>query len=84
MDCFATWCGPCKLVAPVVDRIADELAGKLEVYKVDVDESGEIAMEYGIMSIPTLLIFKDGKLADRVVGAMGFDPLFAKITSVIG
>ena len=84
VDCFATWCGPCKLVAPVVEKISDELAGKLNVYKVDVDEAPQVAQEYGIMSIPTLLMFKEGKLVDQVVGAMGFDPLLSKVQSVLG
>ena len=72
VDCFATWCGPCKMMAPIVDDIAEDYEGKLRVYKVDVDEAPEIARNYGIMSIPTFLFFKGGELTKKVVG--GMDP----------
>jgi len=70
VDFFATWCGPCKMIAPVVEQLAEEYAGKAAVYKLDVDETQDIAMQYGIMSIPTLVFFKDGEEAERIRGAL--------------
>ncbi len=68
VDFWAPWCSPCRMIAPIVDEIAAEYFGKAKVGKVNVDENREIAMEYGVMSIPTLIVFKDGKAVDRVVG----------------
>ena len=68
VDFWAAWCGPCKMIAPVVEEIAQMFQGKLDVGKLNVDENGAIAAEYGVMSIPTLIIFKDGKEAERFVG----------------
>ena len=68
VDFFATWCGPCKMIAPVIDQVADELYGKITVGKIDVDECREIAMEYGVMSIPTIIFFKNGLEVKRTVG----------------
>lgn len=68
VDFWATWCGPCRMIAPAVEAIANERAGTLKVGKVNVDEEGALAMQFGIQSIPTLLLFKDGKLFDSVVG----------------
>lgn len=68
VDFWATWCGPCKMIAPIVEEIANEYEDKLKVGKVNVDEQQKLAIQYGIESIPTLLIFKDGKEADRIVG----------------
>ena len=70
VDFFATWCGPCKMIAPAVEQLAEEYAGKAAVYKVDVDEAQDIGMEYKIMSIPTLVFFKDGQEAERIRGAL--------------
>jgi thioredoxin 1 len=69
VDFWATWCGPCKAIAPSVEQLATEYEGKAKVYKVDVDTEGELAMKYGIMSIPALLVFKGGKVVDQMVGA---------------
>ena len=68
VDFWASWCGPCRMVSPIVDEIAEELDGKVKVGKVNVDEQRELAGEYGIMSIPTLLYFQDGKLVNKTVG----------------
>ena len=68
VDFWAVWCGPCRMVAPVVDEIAREQTGKLKVMKLDVDENQNTAMAYGVMSIPTLILFKDGQPVERIVG----------------
>ncbi len=68
VDFWATWCGPCLAIAPYVDAVAEEFAGKAKVLKVDVDAERELGMQYGIMSIPTLLIFKNGQVAQQIVG----------------
>ena len=70
VDFFATWCGPCKMIAPTIEQISKEYEGKAAVYKLDVDEAQEIAMKYGIMSIPTLVFFKDGQVLERIRGAV--------------
>ena len=69
VDFWATWCGPCLAIAPHVEAIAGELAGKAKVFKVDVDTDGDIAAKYGVMSIPALIVFKGGQEVDRMVGA---------------
>ncbi len=68
VDFFATWCGPCQLIAPIVEEIAEEYEGKVKVGKIDVDEEQALAIRYGIQSIPTLLIFKNGEVAEKIVG----------------
>ena len=68
VDFWATWCGPCRMMGPVVDELANDYAGKVKVGKVNVDEEPELAQEYGIMSIPTIIIFKEGKIVNQVVG----------------
>ena len=68
VDFFATWCGPCKMIAPVLSEIAEEYKGKVKVGKVNVDEQNELAMEYRIESIPTLKLFKDGKVIKTLIG----------------
>ena len=70
LDFWAEWCGPCKMIAPVVEELAKEYDGKLKVGKVDVDSNQQTSMQYGIRSIPTLLIFKGGKVVDQLVGAV--------------
>ena len=68
VDFYADWCGPCKMMAPVVEELAGELEGKAKVGKINVDENQDLAMEYNVMSIPTLIIFKEGKEFKRFVG----------------
>ena len=70
IDFWASWCGPCKAIAPVIDEIAGEYNGKVLVGKVDVDQNQDTAMKYGVRSIPTLLIMKDGKVVNQIVGAV--------------
>ena len=79
VDFWAEWCGPCRMIGPIVEEIANELKGKLKVAKVNVDELQDIAQQYNIMSIPTLLIFKKGQVAEQIIGAMPKEPLLAKI-----
>ena len=68
VDFWAEWCGPCKMIAPIVDEIADEYEGKLRVAKVDADKNQSILMDYGIMGIPTLILFKGGEAVERITG----------------
>ncbi len=68
VDFFAEWCGPCKRLAPTIEEIAQEYEGKIKVVKVDVDEANAVAAQYGIMSIPTLILFKDGNVSGKIVG----------------
>ena len=69
VDFWAQWCGPCRAVAPIIDEIAEEYDGKIRVGKLNVDEEGEIAARFRIMSIPTILLFKDGKVVEKIVGS---------------
>ncbi len=79
VDFWAPWCGPCRMVAPIIEDIADEYSGRLKVYKLNVDEASEAASRYGIMSIPTLAIFKDGEMVDSVVGTTSKRAIAEKI-----
>ena len=69
VDFWATWCGPCRMVAPILDELADQFGEKLIVAKVDVDEQGELAQRFRVMNIPTLMLFKQGQLVDKAIGA---------------
>ena len=81
VDFWATWCGPCRMLSPLLDEVEAEMADKIEVVKVNVDDADEIAMRYRIMSIPTLLFFKNGQMVDRSVGAMPKSALVDKINA---
>jgi len=70
VDFYADWCGPCKMMSPVIDQLAAEYEGKIKVGKVNVDENGDLAVKYGIMSIPIMVFFKNGQPVDRIVGAI--------------
>ncbi len=79
VDFWAEWCGPCKMIAPIVEQIAEENGDKMLVGKLDVDANGETAMKFGVMSIPTLILFKDGEPVERLVGYRPKEQLMAKI-----
>jgi thioredoxin 1 len=84
VDFWAEWCGPCRKVGPIVDEIADEHGEKLKVMKLNVDENPGVARDYGVMSIPTLLVFKDGQPDKRIVGAKGKSQLLGDLASYVG
>ncbi|MBK7444540.1 MAG: thioredoxin [Ignavibacteria bacterium] len=83
IDFWAVWCGPCKMIAPSIDQLANEYEGKAKIGKVDVDNNQQIATKYGIRSIPTLLIFKDGKMVDQIVGALPKPKIAEKLNAHI-
>lgn len=79
VDFFATWCGPCKKLSPTLDEVSEELGEQVNLVKVDVDESEDLAMNYGIRSVPTVLFFKNGQQVDKFVGALPKSEIVAKI-----
>ncbi|MCE1228062.1 MAG: thioredoxin [Firmicutes bacterium] len=83
VDFWAPWCGPCKMIAPVLDEIAGELQGKAKIVKINVDDNPMVAGQFGVMSIPTLLLFKDGKKVDQKVGALPKPALKAFIEAAL-
>ena len=83
MDFWAPWCGPCKMVGPIIDELATEYEGKVIIGKCDVDENGDVAAEYGIRNIPTVLFFKNGELVDRQVGSAPKSAYVAKIEAIL-
>lgn len=80
IDFWAVWCGPCKMIAPVVEELANEYDGKLKVGKLDVDNNPEVSMKFGIRSIPTLMVFKGGKVVEQIIGAVPKRNLVDKVT----
>lgn len=83
VDFYADWCGPCKAMAPVVETLAEEYQGKAKIGKINTDENQDIAMEYGIMSIPTFLVFKGGKVVKKMIGMQDKRTLVAAIEEVL-
>ncbi len=83
VDFWATWCGPCKMIAPILEEIAGEYADQVKVAKLDVDSNNKTAGKYGIMSIPSLLFFKNGEEVDRVIGAIPKSQLTARLDKVL-
>ncbi len=83
VDFWATWCGPCRMVSPIVEELAGEYDGRAKVGKLDVDSAQKTAQEYGIRSIPTLLIFREGKVADQVIGAVPKVQITEKLDAVL-
>lgn len=84
IDFWAEWCGPCKMIAPIVDQIAEEYDGKLKVGKLDADANQDILMRYGVMGIPTLLLFKGGELVERITGYQPKDKITNKLLPHLG
>jgi len=84
VDFWAEWCGPCRMMSPTIDLIASEYAGKAKVGKLNVDDNGETAMRYNVRGIPTLLLFKGGKVVDQRVGAVGKDEVKKMLNAHVG
>ena len=83
VDFWATWCGPCRMISPIVDKMAEKYEGKVSVVKCNVDESTDIPVKFGIRNIPTLLFFKGGELVDRVVGAVSQAEIEKRIEALL-
>lgn len=84
VDFSAEWCAPCKMMMPVIDKVAGELSGRLSVFKVDIDQDPELAARHGVMSVPTFLMLKDGKAVERIVGACSEKDLRKRIDPHLG
>ncbi len=83
VDLWAPWCGPCKAIGPTVSELAEEYTGRLKVVKLNIDQSPELATKYNVMSIPTLLIFKDGQVDGQIIGLVGKDKIESKFKHLI-
>ena len=83
VDFWAEWCGPCKMIAPILEEIATEQAGKVRIAKVNVDENPDLALRYNVMSIPTLIVFKDGAESKRMIGAKGKGQLVEELSEYL-
>jgi len=84
VDFFATWCGPCKALAPILEEVAEQLNDKASVYKVDIDQTQSLAQQYRVMSVPTMKIFKDGEVVETIVGLQSKGVLLDKLNYYIG
>lgn len=82
VDFFASWCGPCKMMSPIVEELSKEMKSEIDIFKVNIEESEDLAGEYGVMSIPTFLFFKNGKVVEQAGGAMSKDALVKLIKKV--
>jgi len=83
VDFFATWCGPCRMMAPIIDELADEYAGKIKIGKLDVDENPQTSMQFGVQSIPTLIFFKNGEAVDTMIGFQSKENLKNKLDALL-
>ena len=83
VDFWATWCGPCKLIAPVIEELAGDYEGKVKIGKYDVDQGGQVSAKFNIRSIPTLLLFKNGEVVDQAIGALPKSVLSEKLEKVV-
>ncbi len=83
VDFWAPWCGPCRAIAPILDELAEEYKGKVKVAKINVDENRKLAGDHGVMSIPTMILFKDGKIVDKLIGLVPKDRLKALMDKVL-
>ncbi len=83
IDFWAVWCGPCRLIAPIVEELAVEYEGRVKIGKLDVDENQNSAIKYGVRSIPTILFFKDGKVVDTIIGAVPKNHIVQKLTALV-
>ena len=83
VDFWAPWCGPCRMIAPVIDELAEDFDGKAKICKVNTDEQQDIAIKYGIRSIPTILFFKNGEMVDQMVGAASKDTFAEKLNALV-
>ena len=83
VDFWAVWCGPCKAIAPIVEEVANDYSGKVRVGKMDVDSNNQVAMRYGIRSIPTLLLFSGGEVVDQVIGNVGKESIESMLSKAI-
>ena len=82
VDFFANWCGPCRMLSPILEEVQEELGDKVKIYKVNVDEEENLSRQFGIMSIPCLFFFKNGEVADKQIGLVSKDVLISKIENV--
>ena len=83
VDFWAPWCGPCRMLAPVIDELANDFDGKAKICKVNTDEQGDLAAEFGVRSIPTLIFFKNGEVVDQLVGAQSKQAISDKLNSLL-